>query len=42
MKVDIEPPANTPTRLANISADAEPRKTASGFFEVPLRVRVAN
>ncbi len=42
MKFDIEPPAKTPTRLARIKAEAEPRKTANGFFDVPLSVRVAN
>ena len=42
MKFDIEPPAKTPTRLARIKADAEPRKTANGFCDVPLSVRVAN
>ena len=42
MKFDIEPPAKTPTRLARIKAEAEPRKTANGFLDVPLSVRVAN
>ena len=40
--MEIEPPARTPTRLARIKADADPRKTAKGFFDLPLRVRVAN
>tara|TARA_Y100000589_G_scaffold328667_1_gene373307 strand:- start:5773 stop:5985 length:213 start_codon:yes stop_codon:yes gene_type:complete len=42
MNVDIDPPAKTPTKLAKISADADPRKTASGFFDEPLKVNVAN
>ena len=42
MNVEIEPPANTPTRLARIKADEEPRNTANGFFDAPLRVKVAN
>ena len=42
MKVEIEPPAKTPTRLASIKAEAEPRKTANGFFDVPLSVSVAS
>ena len=42
MKVEIDLPAKTPTRLARTKAEAEPKKTAKGFFDVPLRVRVAN
>ena len=42
MNVDIEPPAKTPTRVARINAEADPKKTAIGFFDVPLSVRVAN
>ncbi len=42
MKLDIDPPAKTPTRLARINADAEPKNTAKGFLDVPLSVRVAN
>ena len=42
MKVDIEPPAKTPTRLASIKAQADPRRTAKGFLDVPLRVKVAS
>ena len=42
MKFDIDPPAKTPTRLARIRAEADPRNTANGFFDVPLSVRVAN
>ena len=38
----MEPPASTPTRLAKINAEAEPKNTASGFFDVPLRVSVAS
>ncbi len=41
-KVDIEPPAKAPNKLANTKAEAEPKKTASGLFEVPLIVSVAN
>ena len=41
-KVDIEPPAIAPIKLANTKADAEPKKTAKGFFEDPLIVNVAN
>ena len=40
--VEIEPPASAPIKLANTSADAEPRKTAKGLFDVPLIVSVAN
>ena len=39
---EIEPPAKAPNKLAKTSAEAEPRKTASGLFEVPLIVNVAN
>ena len=42
MNVDIEPPAKTPTRVARINAEADPKNTAMGFFDVPLRVRVAS
>ena len=42
MKVDIEPPANTPTNVARTNAEAEPKKTAKGFLDVPLNVKVAN
>ncbi len=42
IKVDIEPPANTPTKLARINAHADPKNTANGFFELPLNVKVAS
>ena len=42
INVEIEPPANTPIRLAKIRADDAPRKTANGFLELPLKVNVAN
>ena len=41
-KVDIDPPANAPNKLANTRADAEPKKTAKGLLDVPLIVNVAN
>ena len=41
-KVEIDPPVSAPSRLAMTSADADPKKTANGFFEVPLIVNVAN
>ena len=41
-KFDIDPPANAPTKLANIRAHDEPKKTAKGLFDVPLIVKVAN
>ena len=41
-KLEIEPPANAPTKLANTSAVEEPRNTAKGFLYVPLIVKVAN
>ena len=41
IKVAIDPPATTPSNVASISADAEPKKTAHGFVEFPLRVKVA-
>ena len=41
-KFDIDPPANAPTKLANTRALDEPKKTAKGFFDVPLIVKVAN
>ena len=41
-KVESEPPANAPNKLANTRADAEPKKTANGLFDVPLIVNVAN
>ena len=41
-KFEIEPPVNAPIKLAKTSADEEPKKTANGFFEVPLIVKVAS
>ena len=41
-KLEIEPPVNAPNKLANTSADEEPKKTANGLFVVPLIVNVAN
>ena len=38
----IDPPAKAPTRLANTKAIDDPRKTAKGLFDVPLKVNVAN
>ena len=42
MNVEIDPPANAPTRLAITRAIDEPKKTARGLFEFPLKVNVAN
>ena len=41
-KLEIDPPANAPIRLANIRAVEEPKKTAKGLLDVPLIVNVAN
>ena len=41
-KLEIEPPVKAPSKLAKTSADEDPRKTATGLFEVPLIVKVAN
>ena len=41
-KLDIDPPANAPTRLANTRAVEEPKNTAKGLLDVPLIVNVAN
>ena len=41
-KLEIDPPANTPIKLANTRADDEPKKTAKGLLDVPLIVNVAN
>jgi len=40
-KVEIDPPAKTPNKVARINAEAEPKKTAQGFVELPLSVNVA-
>ncbi len=42
MKLEIEPPANAPNKLANTRAVEEPKNTANGLLEVPLIVNVAN
>ena len=41
-KLEIEPPVKAPSKLAKTSAEEDPRKTASGLFEVPLKVKVAS
>ena len=41
-KVEMDPPARAPIKLANIRAVADPKKTANGLLEVPLIVSVAN
>jgi len=41
-KLEIEPPVKAPSKLAKISAEEDPRKTANGLFEVPLIVKVAS
>ena len=41
-KLEIEPPANAPIKLANTKAVEEPKKTAKGLLDVPLIVKVAN
>ena len=41
-KLEIDPPANAPIKLADIRAIEEPKKTAKGFLDVPLIVKVAN
>ena len=41
-KLEIEPPVKAPSKLAKTSAEEDPRKTANGFFEVPLIVKVAS
>ena len=41
-KFEIDPPVNAPNKLANTNAEDEPKNTANGLFEVPLKVRVAN
>ena len=42
IKLEIEPPVKAPSKLAKTSAEEDPMKTASGLFEVPLMVKVAN
>ena len=41
-KLEIEPPVIAPSKLAKTSAEEDPRKTATGLFEVPLIVKVAS
>ena len=41
-KLEIEPPVKAPSKLAKTSAEDDPKKTANGFFEVPLIVKVAS
>ena len=41
-KVEIEPPVKAPSKLAITSAEEDPKKTANGLFEVPLKVKVAS
>jgi len=41
-KLEIDPPVKAPSKLAKTSAEEDPRKTASGLFEVPLKVKVAS
>ena len=41
-KLEIEPPVKAPSKLAKTSAEEDPRKTANGLFEVPLRGKVAS
>ena len=41
-KLEIEPPVKAPRKLANTSAEEDPKKTANGLFEVPLIVKVAS
>ena len=41
-KLEIEPPVKAPSKLANTSAEEDPKKTANGLFDVPLIVNVAN
>ena len=41
-KLEIDPPANAPNKLANTKAIDEPKKTAKGLLDVPLIVNVAS
>jgi len=41
-KLEIDPPVKAPSKLAKISAEEDPRKTANGLLEVPLMVKVAS
>ena len=41
-KLEIDPPANAPIKLAKTRALEEPKNTARGLLEVPLIVSVAS
>ena len=41
-KLEIDPPVKAPSKLANTSAEEDPKKTANGLFDVPLIVKVAS
>ena len=41
-KLDMDPPAKAPTKLAKTRADEDPKNTAKGLLDVPLIVKVAN
>ena len=41
-KLEIDPPANAPTKLANTRAVEDPKNTANGLLDVPLIVKVAS
>ena len=41
-KLEKEPPVKAPSKLAKTNAEEDPKKTANGFFEVPLIVNVAS
>ena len=41
-KLEIDPPVKAPSKLANTSAEEDPKKTANGLLEVPLIVKVAS
>ena len=41
-KLEKEPPVKAPSKLAKTSAEEDPKKTANGFFDVPLIVKVAS
>ena len=41
-KLEIEPPVKAPNKLAKIRAEEDPKKTANGLLDVPLKVKVAS
>ena len=41
-KPEIEPPVKAPSKLANTSAEEDPKNTAKGLLDVPLIVKVAS